>query len=300
MTARGPDPDESEIRLMHGAAAAAIRLVGAEPVAWSVNGRDLLWGGDPQWWAHCAPILFPIVGRLRGGRVRIGDGVHAMGVHGFARGMPFTVVDRAADHVRLRLAQNAETRAAYPFPFSLTVDYRLTDATLSAVFDVSNPGDEPLPYALGFHPGFRWPFAGGRPEEYAVVFADEEQAEVPVITADGLFSSRQRPVPFDGKRLPLSHELMSNEALCFLDARSTEARFVAPDGTSIGVAVEDFPHLALWSRPPAPFLCIESWTGFGDADDFAGDITTKPSMRMLAPGGEARHAAHLSFAEARS
>src|SRR5690606_5355030 len=139
----------------------------------------------------------------------------------------------------------------------------LTDTTFSAAFAVTNSGDVPMPYALGFHPGFCWPFAGGRSEEYAVVFAEEERAEVPIITADGLFSHGQRAVPLDGKRLPLSWKLMSNEALCFLDARSKDVRFRAPDGTSIGISVEDFPHFALWSRPPGPFLCIESWTGFG-------------------------------------
>jgi len=290
---------ETEIRLAHGAATATIKLVGAEPVAWSVKGRDLLWHGDARWWPQCAPILFPIVGRLRNGRVRIGNDVYAMGVHGFARSMPFAVVECGADHVRFVLTHSAETLAAYPFPFSLTVDYRLSDTTLSAEFMVSNPGDTPLPYALGFHPGFRWPFAGGHPEEYAIEFAEQERAEIPVITADGLFSSKQRTVPLDGRRLPLSHELLSSEALCFLDARSREVRFLAPDGTAIRVHAEGFPHFALWSRPPGPFLCIESWTGFGDPDDFDGDITTKPSMRFLAPGAQAQHAAHMTFDEAR-
>ena len=299
MMVRSLDPVESEIRLAHGAAVAVIKLVGAEPVAWSVNGRDLLWRGDARWWVQSAPILFPIVGRLRGGRVRIGADVHAMAIHGFARAMPFAVVERAADRVRLVLTQNAETLASYPFPFSLTLDYRLSDTTLSVAFVLSNPGEAPLPYALGFHPGFRWPFAGGDPEAYAVVFGEEERAEVPVITADGLFSGAQRTVPLVEKRLLLSHDLMSDEALCFLHARSKDVRFVAPDGTSIGVTAEDFPHFALWSRPPGPFLCIESWTGFGDPEDFEGDITAKPSMRCLAPGGEARHAVHMDFDEAR-
>ncbi|HWV80849.1 MAG TPA: aldose 1-epimerase family protein, partial [Hyphomicrobiaceae bacterium] len=185
MMVRSLDPVESEIRLAHGAAVAVIKLVGAEPVAWSVKGRDLLWRGDARWWVQSAPILFPIVGRLRGGRVRIGADVHAMAIHGFARAMPFAVVERAADRVRLVLTQNAESLAAYPFPFALTVEYRLSDTTFSAAFEVGNPGDKPLPYALGFHPGFRWPFAGGQPDAYAIEFAAEEQAEVPVITADG-------------------------------------------------------------------------------------------------------------------
>ena len=294
------DAMDVEIRLKHGAARAEIKVMGAEPCTWSVAGRDLLWGGDARSWPQSAPILFPIVGRLRNGRVRIGGDVYAMGVHGFARLMPFAIVDRGEDHVRLMLTYNAETMAAYPFPFALAVDYRLTDTTFSATFAVTNPGDQPLPYALGFHPGFRWPFAEGMPEQYVVAFAEQEHAEVPIITTDGLFSSQRRLVPLEDRSLPLSHALMANEALCFLNARSKSVRFVAPDGSAIGVATENFPHIALWSRPPAPFLCVESWTGHGDPDDFDGELSAKPSMRLLAPGAHALHAVHLSFREAGS
>lgn len=294
------DSDDAEVRLVHGAAHATIKRMGAEPCTWSVAGRDLLWPGDARSWPQSSPILFPIVGRLRHGRVRIGGEVYAMGVHGFARSKAFTVIERAADTVRLTLTHDAETMAAYPFPFALTVDYRLADTTLAATFTVTNTGAEPLPYALGFHPGFLWPFADGTPEQYAVVFGENEVAQVPVITADGLFSSARRSVPLDGKSLPLSRALMAHEALCFLDARSKIVRFTAPDGSAIGVATDNFPHIALWSRPPAPFLCIESWTGYGDPADFDGDLTSKPSMHILAPGAQASHAVHLKFHEAGS
>jgi hypothetical protein len=45
----------------------------------------------------------------------------------------------------------------------------------------------------------------------------------------------------------------------------------------------------LWTKPGAPYLCIESWTGHGDPEGFAGDIFEKPSMRILPPGESARH-----------
>ena len=56
----------------------------------------------------------------------------------------------------------------------------------------------------------------------------------------------------------------------------------------------DFPgfdHAALWMRPGAPFLCLEAWTGYSDPEGFAGDLFEKPSMRVLAPGAQARHEA---------
>ena len=116
-----------------------------------------------------------------------------------------------------------------------------------------------------------------------------------MIAAGGLFAARWRPVPLQGRRLRLSHRLFEREALCFLDASSRSLRFRAPSGLSIGVAVDDFPHWALWSRPGAPFLCIEAWTGYGDPEDFSGEITQKPSMRLLPPGSEGGHAAVFSL-----
>jgi hypothetical protein len=98
--------------------------------------------------------------------------------------------------------------------------------------------------------------------------------------------------------LLLSEDLLANEALCFLNARSRSLRFVAPDGAAIRLELQDFPHIALWSRPPASFLCIEAWTGYGDPEGFAGDISAKPSMRFLPAGARAEHAIRLTYEEA--
>ena len=156
-------------------------------------------------------------------------------------------------------------------------------------------GRRPLPYALGVHPGFRWPLSDSAREAYRVEFEKAEKPEVPVITKEGLFSQSTRPVPLDGCVLPLSDKLLSREALCFLNANSNFLRFVAPDGAAISMTVEDFPHFAVWSQRGAPFVSLEAWTGHGDPDGFDGDIPEKPSMRLLAPGGEARHRVRMRF-----
>jgi galactose mutarotase-like enzyme len=193
------------------------------------------------------------------------------------------------------LKDDAGTRARFPFAFALAVEYRLAGRALDAHFSLANPGPQPLPFALGFHPGFRWPFAGGRKEDYSVLFAEAEDPNVPVITREGLFSAATRRVPLEGRRLPLDETVFAQEALCFLGAKSRSLRFVAGDGSAISMALEDFPHLALWSRPGAGFVCMEAWTGHGDPDGFAGDLTDKPSMRLLAPGASSHHAVRLAF-----
>ena len=282
--------------LRSGDARVMIGAVGAEPLAWSVGGRELLWQPDPTVWARTSPVLFPIVGRAAGGIIRVGGRAYDMPIHGFAPDSAFEPVEHEEDRLRLVLRDDADTRRHYPFAFSLTVDYRLGgNGALSATFEVANRSDVAMPYALGLHPGFRWPFAGGARDGYAIEFEADENPNVPLITPQGLFSSESRSLPLRGRSLALDDELMTREALCFLDARSGALRFVGPDGSAIRIEVENFPHFALWSRPPAPYLCIETWTGHGDPDGFAGELSDKPSMRLLAPGAVARHALKMSF-----
>lgn len=289
---------EGTFRLRNGGGRATVATRGGELLAWNVDGRDLLWSPDPAVWPRTSPILFPIVGWAAGGIIRVGGRDYPIGVHGFAAETEFKPIAAGEDVVRLGLAENDGTLASFPFRFRLEVEYRLRSDVLDIGFFISNPGDRPLPYALGFHPGFRWPFSGAAREAHCVVFETTEEPSVPVITPQGLFSTMRRPLAFDGRTLPLDDALLAREALCFLDARSRVVRFIAPDGASIRMAVEDFPHLALWSRPPAPFLSIEAWTGHGDPDGFAGDIAGKPSMRRLAPGASSRHGVTLSYSAA--
>ncbi len=289
-----PDP----VPLSTGRARALVARRGAEPVAWSVGGVPLLWTADAAWWGRTAPVLFPVVGWSQGGHVRV-DGIRRpMPVHGFAPAAEFRVVGRATDRVRLELTDGAETRDVYPFGFRLTVDWRLRPDRLAVVLTVANPGDRPLPYAVGLHPGFRWPLAGAPRAGHRVRFERPERAEVPVIAPGGLFSARRRPVPIDAEGvLALDDALFAGDALCFLDTASRRVRFENGRGQAILVDQPDFPHVALWSRPGAPFLSVESWTGHGDPEGFAGELAERPSIRLLAPGARVHHRARWLWEE---
>lgn len=284
--------DAGLIELASGGARATIATLGAEWRRWRVDGADLLWTPDPAFWDATAPVLFPVCGWTRGGRARVGDRTFPLGLHGFARAEPFEVVAAGADFVRLVLRDNPATRAQYPFSFSLTLDYRLAPARLSVAATARNTGDGPMPHAFGLHPGFRWPLAGGTRADCAIRFDRPERPAVPVIAPGGLFSARTRPVAFaDARTLPLSDATFEREALCFLDTASTGFELVGPAGRVARVETAGLPHIVLWSRPGAPFVCLESWSGHGDPEDFDGDLFAKPSMTILAPGDEARYLA---------
>lgn len=274
--------------------AAEIAPFGAELRAWRAGGVDLVWAKDPNIWDQTAPILFPVVGATRDGCARVGDKTYSLGLHGFAWKKRFEIVERRDDYLRLALEDDDETRALYPFAFRLEVEFRLGPSTLENNLVVTNTGATPLPYACGLHPAFRWPFAGST-AQHSIVFEKEERPTVPIIGPGGLFTRRKRPVPLVDRRLPLWQALMTNEALCFLDARSRRLIYDNGAGARLVAELEDFPHIALWSLPPAPFLCIEAWTGHGDPEGFTGDLFEKPSMRILAPGERARHGAVFAF-----
>lgn len=277
---------------------AIIRPFGAELRAWRVRGVDLLWTPDPKVWPAVSPVLFPIVGRLRNDRLRVGERVGALGTHGFAAHCCFEIESRADDAVRLVLRDNESTRAAYPFSFRLAIDYRLGETDLCAQIEVENVGSGDLPYACGLHPGFAWPFDEGPADEYFIDFEKAERPETPEISSEGLFERTRRATPLKGCRLPLARGLFAREALCFLDLLSRSFRFVSPTGRAIGVEMSDFPHAAFWTRPPAPYLCLETWTGHGDPSDFDGDVFEKPSIRLLPAGRRATHAATYRFEDA--
>ncbi len=283
------------IVLQYGKARVEIARYGGEARSWAIADRSLLWRPDPAYWADTAPILFPVVGWTAGGQVRIGDSFYPLGLHGFARHAEFTVTQQAPASVRLELESTAETRRLYPFDFCLSVDYVLSEKRFATILTIANRGAVPMPYACGLHPGFRWPFAGGTLTDYRLRFERPEDPFVPEISATGLFLPSRRPVPLEVEILPLAPELFAKEALCFLDAKSRSIRFEHKSGAAIIVEVEDFPYFALWSRPGAPFLSIETWTGYGDPQDFAGSLFDKPGMRLLAPGTKARHAANYVY-----
>jgi galactose mutarotase-like enzyme len=290
-----PSAEAGEVvRLSAGDGEAVVALAGGQPIVWRVEDRDLLWSGDPAHLGWHAPVLFPVVGQVNGGHVQIQGQRHAMPRHGFARLSPFRCLERTKDTARLRLEpETADTTV--PLPFRLDLAVVLTPRSLSLEFTVTNLGQDVLPYAVGLHPAFPWPFDGGTQAGHELRFEADERADVPVIAASGLLRQEHRQIPLAGNRLPLAPDLFRDDALIFLDARSRWWRFVTPSGTAIEMRVENFPHLAAWTKPGAPFLSLEAWTGYADPEGFDGELADKPSMILLPPAARRQHRVELVF-----
>ena len=248
-------------------------------------GRDLLWGGDPSVWAGRAPLLFPIVGALAGGHYRLGSARYPLPRHGFARIRRFEVVDATAGTATLRLKADEATLAVYPFRFELDVRFALDGATLSVTTLIRNLGDDGMPASVGYHPGFRWPLPFGRPRSsHFIDFAMDEPDPVRQLNSAGLLTPERHPTPVSQRRLVLEDALFEQDVIIFDQIRSRHVTYGADDGPRIRVSYPDAPYLGIWTKPQAPFICIEPWHGVADPEGFTGDFNTKPGVFTVAAG----------------
>ena len=276
----------SWVRVRSAALSAEINPLGAQlSVLRDREARDLLWNGDAAVWASRAPILFPIVGSLAGGRYRLGNRTFALSRHGFARGKAFEVVATTGSSATFRLRADESTLAVYPFPFELEVSYVLASSTLSVTALVRNTGSEPMPASLGFHPGLRWPLPYGATRgAHFIEFEADEPAPVRRINSDGLLVPEGFPTPVVNRRLMLSEDLFRDDVLIIDQLNSRSLRYGPAGGPVIEVRFPDARYLGLWTKPGAPFICIEPWQGITDPAGFSDDFTRKPGVFSVVPG----------------
>ncbi|HEY1124764.1 MAG TPA: aldose 1-epimerase family protein [Sphingobium sp.] len=264
---------------------AAINPLGAELSSLKdAEGRQLMTNADPAFWTGRAPLLFPIIGELAGGHYRLDGGTYALPRHGFARRQPFELLERATDRLVLRLTDSDETRAVYPFAFTLDVAFTLADATLFIDVRATNDDDTDMPASFGFHPGFAWPLPYGQPREaHAVTFAQDEPTPLRRL-ADNLIAPNTRPSPLQGRRLGLRDDLFAHDALIWEHVHSDHVDYGADAGPSLRIAWKNTPNLGIWTKPGAPYVCIEPWAGIADPAGFAGEIWDKPGIVRIRPG----------------
>jgi len=281
------------VRIASDAIAAEIDPFGAELQSLTdAQGREYLSSGDPAYWSGRAPLLFPIVGRLNGDALRIDGQSYPMRQHGFARTSHFAVLQAGPSEAAFRLSDSEATRAVYPFAFELDVHFRVAAATIFMTATVRNTGDGVLPASFGYHPAFAWPLPGDAPRgDHSIAFDHPEPAPLAALSPDGLIEGT-RETPVNGALLPLGDSLFNDGALIWQTLTSRRLSYGAingPDhGARLDIAFPDTDWLGIWTKPGAPFVCIEPWAGCADTIGFAGDFRDKPGVMAIAPGTQRR------------
>jgi galactose mutarotase-like enzyme len=217
--------------------------------AWSSLGRDWIYFdaerfADPSLSVRGGiPVLFPICGGLPSGRLSLPQGDFSLAQHGFARDRPWSLSALEDGRgVRLELGHDADTLAAYPFRFRLRLDYRLAPGELAITVQVSNAGEEPMPFSFGLHP-------------YWAV-ADLAAVRLEGLPAAGFDHHTMAPAALAGQLDALS------EGVDLLAHPRGPVRLLGAAGGGTVTLEPSAPLdlVVLWTDPPRPMLCLEPWT----------------------------------------
>lgn len=228
------------------------------------DNAEILWQGDPDFWAGRNPILFPIVGSTFDQQIHLFDQIYTMGNHGFARNSEFITIRQTDTSLTLRLRASDETLAQYPFRFDLDVTYTLLGSKVQIDYRIANNDTKPMPFSFGLHPAF------------ALDDPDQAHIEFPATERNG-----NETVPSIVK---MDDAFFSSVPTFMLEYPNSPYVDLIRGSKRIRVSCVGYRWLAFWKKPKARFLCIEPWHGHGDFEPVSTDFYRREGTLVLEPG----------------
>ena len=260
----------------------SVSEVGAEPHSIVAGGVERLWEADPAVWGKHAPLLFPLIGRMRDGYYELDGQPVAAQKHGFCRDRHFDVVAEEPARVVFRTADDEGTQAGYPFAFELQVEFALQDATLVKTHRVTNCGTRPLPFEVGGHEAYA--LLG---EDWQLDFAGIEGISCYGMNPDGALTLPQWRLPLPGGALRQTPEELSIDTFVMENVPGGSVTLQQGRGAKVTVDLGDFPYLGVWTMAgvgAARYLCVEPWSALPDGTFIPRELAEKPGVRTLQPG----------------
>lgn len=247
---------------------------------------EYLWQADERIWGRHAPILFPIVGKLKDQKYISDNKEYTLPQHGFARDMKFELKEKDHSYALFELESNETSVKNYPFKFKLQVIYKLEGNSVIISNKVENLGQKIMPFSIGAHPGFNCPLLPNENyEDYYLEF-EKPQKLVNHGIKEGLVSGETEDLGNQVKKIQLTKHLFDNDALVFKNLSSTRLTLKSTKNPhSVEVDFPNFPYLGIWTKPGTySFICIEPWYGVADSIDADGNILKKEGIQLLEPG----------------
>lgn len=241
------------------------------------NRREYIWEGNAAFWGKHAPVLFPIVGTLKGSKYQYKNQSYSLPRHGFARDMEFEVHEKTDDSVVFSLKSNLETTANYPFDFEIQIGYTLANSILNIEYKIINKMDERMPFSIGGHPAFALPETFS---SYSLKFEKPEELKSYVLEHD-LLSPTTVNIPLSDKTLPLTYSLFEKDALIFKSLNSKKISILESEHAILNFYFEDFENFGIWTKMNAPFICLEPWLGYSDLTSSDGNIENKEGIQFV-------------------
>ena len=238
-----------------------------------------------QYWGRHAPLLFPIVGKLRDLKTFINNKEYSMNQHGFVRDQEFELLSQTDNQLVLVNKYNEDTLKMYPFKYKVIVTYTLNGKTLDTNFKVVNDDYQVIPFNYGGHPGFRCPLYPNETfEDYYVVFEKEENFDAPLVKVENGTLDFDNTIKYEHiNKLQLEYKYFELDAIVIPKVKSQSVKLINKDNKGIKFDFKGFPSLAIWTKPNAPFVCLEPWIGYADKYNSNYQFIEKDNMKFLNP-----------------
>lgn len=273
---------ETKIEITNGVFKATISTLGAElkSVKNTDTNTEFMWQADADIWPRTAPVLFPIVGKVKNDLLRVNSKTFPLTQHGFARDLPFSIVEQTESKAVFKLIYSEATLQKFPYDFKLLLTYEWQNNELICGYEVHNLGVVDMPFSIGAHPGFALP--GAHLNEWELLF-DKEETLSRHLLHDGLFNHQTELVMNKSNHLPLAVELFDKDAIVFKNMQSSSITLAdTKSNYAIKMRFDGFPYFGIWTKKGNQrFVCLEPWFGHSDYTEGHEDITKKEGMQML-------------------
>ena len=262
-----------------------IRKTGAELESIKFNNKEMLHNGK-EFWDRQAPVLFPTVGRLRDNQTIINDKKYSIPQHGFAKDMEFELIKETEKEKLYITKSNEETLKRYPFKFELYTKYTINENTLTVEYKVINKDNKEMIFGIGGHPGIKLDMS--QEEYYFELEVEEDEVEFMEVEGNYISNKPGKNILKNNKIIEITKETFINDAIMMkkLKSNTITLKQKKDDKKILEFSFKEFPILAIWSMPGAPFICLEPWFNYADRVKETGYFKDKEGVVTLNPEKE--------------
>ncbi len=246
----------------------AASSLGGELTSVRLFGQELLYQKEGAW-KFQDHILFPLIGPADCYSCK--GQTHSTSRHGFARNSDFFPRQENEEQMSFSLKENAETLRLYPYCFSFVETFILEEETLLRRYEITNTGDETLPFATGSHPAFYCDFGKAKltlPEHF-------------LYFTEPLDGSSMKEYPKGGEITLTKDFLLGMDTLIL---PTPEAPIVLDTGRGVRIEFQyASPYIAIWTPKSEEdaFLCVEPWWGLPQTTNDPNELMDRPFLTHL-------------------
>ena len=252
-----------------------------------VDGTEYLWNRNKRYWGYSAPVLFPIVGKVKNGTYKVDGKEYNLPQHELARLKEFEMLEKTDNKIIFELVDSEETLKVYPYKFSLKIAYTLVESGVVTEYIVENTDNKTIYFSIGAHPAFMCPMVVGEIiDDYYFEFNEKENCDIMPISEEGYIKRERKQYLVNNNIIPLNFDVFKGDALVFDSLKSNKISLKSVNHDKVlTMDFTGFPYMGLWTKATgAPFVCIEPWYGHADFEDFDGELKDKAGIEKLQIG----------------